>query len=63
MSDRPALNSTTSLPKLSKKTTTEQEQDSSTALWPLVLVLADIAQRVASEQARQLADREREQAT
>lgn len=62
MSDRPIPTSTSSPSELSRPTTTEQADDPSTALWPLVRVLADIAQRVASEQARRLAEEEREHA-
>ncbi len=62
MTDRSSPNRTAIPTSRSSRTTTEQTYDASNPLRPLVRVLADIAQRVALEQVRRLAEQDREEA-
>jgi len=62
MTDHSSPNPTPKSTTMLAPTTTQQAYDPNTALWPLVRVLADIAQRVSLEQVRRLAEQDREEA-
>lgn len=62
MTDLSSPNRTAISTAQSTRTTTEQTCNSSHPLWPLVRALADIAQRVAAEQERRLAEPKQEDA-